>query len=223
MKERDPAGSDAGGSRTGLARRASAIDAKVRPARRGKVLPPSFFNRPTLLVAEELLAKLLVRRYRGAEIVLLVTEVEAYDGPDDKASHASRGLTPRTRVMYGTSGVFYVYFTYGMHWLLNVVTGPRGYPAAILIRAGVVIGKDGAAAAVTGPARVTKYMHIRASFNRRKACRQTGLWFEDSGIAVARTSVIAARRIGVDYAGEWKDKPYNLKLKDTVSLSELFR
>ena len=64
----------------------------------------------------------------------MITEVEAYDGPRDKASHASRGLTPRNAPMFGEAGRFYIYFTYGMHWMLNIVTGKRGYPAAVLIR-----------------------------------------------------------------------------------------
>jgi DNA-3-methyladenine glycosylase len=212
---------DGGESRTEPAGRSRAAGASARRAGRRKVLGPRFFNRSTLLVAEELLGKFLVRRYRGRVLRLLITEVEAYDGPHDKASHASRGLTPRTRVMFGASGVFYVYFTYGMHWLLNVVTGPSGYPAAVLIRAAVALGKDGAAVAVTGPARITKYMHVGASLNRRKACKRTGLWFEDPGVTAARPSIIAGRRVGVDYAGEWRDKPYNLKLRDPISLTWL--
>ena len=67
----------------------------------------------------------------------MISEVEAYDGPRDKASHASRGLTPRNRPMFGDAGHFYVYFTYGIHWLVNITTGPRGYPAAVLFRGGI--------------------------------------------------------------------------------------
>ncbi len=89
------------------------------------VLPPSFFDRPTLEVARDLLGKTLVRRFPdGTTRALRITEVEAYDGPDDKASHTSKGRTPRTEVMFGESGHFYIYLCYGLHWMLNIVTGP---------------------------------------------------------------------------------------------------
>src|SRR3989338_2229715 len=102
-----------------------------------KILPQSFFDRPTLAVARALLGKFLVRRTGKKTLEAMITEVEAYDGPEDRASHASRGITPRTKIMFGEAGRLYVYFTYGMHWMLNVVTGSRGYPAAVLIRAGI--------------------------------------------------------------------------------------
>lgn len=180
--------------------------------RRGQLLSPSFFNRPTLEVASELLGKALVRRYRGKETRVLLVEVEAYDGPADAASHAYRGLTPRTRVMYGRPGVFYIYFTYGMHWMLNVVTGPAGFPAAVLIRSGAVIDLASHPVIVRGPARLTRALHIGRQLNGRAASKRSGLWFEDLGIKLAPSKIIAAVRVGVDYAGQWKDKPYNLKI-----------
>ena len=99
-----------------------------------KVLTQSFFNRPTLLVTKELLGKFLVRKVGVKEISGMITEVEAYIGPEDQASHASRGRTPRTEVMYGKPGYWYVYLIYGMHYCLNIVTEKKEYPAAILIR-----------------------------------------------------------------------------------------
>jgi DNA-3-methyladenine glycosylase len=182
----------------------------MRPVR---VLTPRFFNRATIEVARDLLGKSLVRRYRGRDLRLLISEVEAYDGPDDKASHASRGMTPRTKVMFGPPGVFYIYFTYGMHWLLNVVTGPSGYPAAVLIRGGVAPDSRGPRP-VNGPARLTRYLRIGSSLNARPARPSTGLWFEDRGVELASNQIVAGRRIGVDYAGEWKDRLYNFKLAD---------
>jgi DNA-3-methyladenine glycosylase len=181
-----------------------------------RVLARGFFDRPTLEVARELLGKFLVRRYRDKELRLLISEVEAYDGPHDRASHASRGLTPRTRVMFGPAGIFYVYFTYGMHWLLNVVTGPPGYPAAVLIRGGVIPATEGAGPKpVNGPARVTKYLHVGASLNAKPACPATRLWLEHRGVEVAPGLITASKRIGVDYAGEWKDRLYNFRLTDS--------
>src|SRR3989338_643931 len=112
-----------------------------------RILNQVFFNRPTLKVAEELLGTVIVRRIGSREIALPITEVEAYDWPRDRASHASRGKTERNAPMFGDAGFWYVYLVYGMHWMLNIVIGFRDYPAAILIRA---------AGDVMGPGRVTK-------------------------------------------------------------------
>jgi len=179
-----------------------------------KILSQKFFDRPTLTVARELLGKLIVREYRGKRRALMVTEVEAYDGPLDRASHAYRGLTPRTKVMFGPPGYFYVYFTYGMHWLVNIVTGPKGYPAAVLLRTGIYKNpKTGEMVAVKGPARLTKFLKIDGAQTGLKATRATGLWFEDRSVKVQRTHVSIGKRIGVDYAEHtWKNKPYNFTL-----------
>jgi DNA-3-methyladenine glycosylase len=166
--------------------------------REGKVLTESFFNRATLVVAQELIGKYLVRRHQGKTIALRISEVEAYDGPKDKASHAFRGRTPRTEIMFGKAGYLYVYFTYGMHYLVNVVTGPREYPAAVLIRA---------AGDIVGPARLTKALGIDLSLNKKKASKSTGLWFEDRGEAPMRLQ--RTPRIGVAYSGPtWSRRRY---------------
>ena len=200
---------------------------------RTKVLRKTFFEQPTLTVARELLGKYLVRKVGGKAIAAIITEVEAYDGPRDKASHASRGLTPRTKVMFGPPGHWYVYFTYGMHWMLNIVTREKGYPAAVLIRAVEVKSRrrnisvnqlsnqHGSALAINGPARVTKFFRIGKSFNGASASRRTGLWIEDSPARIATRSVAGggvrikefeikkSPRIGVDYAGPvWSKKKY---------------
>src|SRR3989304_10562893 len=99
-----------------------------------KTLEKKFFVRPTLTVAKDLLGKYLTIRADGKIQRFMITEVEAYDGFKDKASHASRGKTERNTPMFGEAGVWYVYFTYGMHYMLNIVTGPQNYPAAVLIR-----------------------------------------------------------------------------------------
>lgn len=101
----------------------------------GPVLPVSFYSRPTLEVARDLLGTYLCRREDGAYTVGRIVEVEAYVGEEDPACHAAAGLTPRTRVLYGRPGRAYVYFTYGMHHLFNCVTERAGYPAAVLVRA----------------------------------------------------------------------------------------
>jgi DNA-3-methyladenine glycosylase len=184
-----------------------------------KILAPAFFDRPTLVVARELLGKYLVRKYRNETVSLAITEVEAYDGPFDRASHASRGKTPRTKIMFGPAGRFYVYFTYGMHWLVNVVAGPEDYPAAVLIRAGKYYNsKKQEWISVNGPARLTKFLYIIGAQNGKITGRKTGLWFEDRGIKINRRDVAAGKRIGVDYAGPiWKNKLYRFNLKERES------
>ena len=133
----------------------------------------------------------------------MITEVEAYIGFCDRASHASRGMTPRNRVMFGPPGVWYVYFTYGMHWMLNIVTERRGYPAAILIR-----GVEG----VSGPGRVTKFFNIDRRISGTPASRKTGLWIEERGVRVPPRAIRRLKRIGVGYAGAWKHKLWRFSL-----------
>ena len=181
-----------------------------------KTLPQSFYDRPTVVVAKNLLGKYLVRRYRGKTLVLMITEVEAYDGPHDRASHAHRGRTARNWPMFSPAGHFYVYFTYGMHWLTNIVTGPHNYPAAVLLRGGIYTnsGTGGAHSAkekfISGPARLTKFLHIGRAQNGKPASQRAGLWFEDRGVKVPHSAIIAHKRIGVDYAGPvWANKKYN--------------
>src|SRR5258705_3161471 len=98
-------------------------------------LPRSFYDRPTLTVARELIGARLVRILNGKKLVGLITETEAYISQKDLACHAWHGLTPRTAPMFGPAGHAYVYFTYGNHWMLNVVTEKEGFPAAVLTRA----------------------------------------------------------------------------------------
>lgn len=163
-----------------------------------KEITASFFRRPTLKVAEELVGKYLVRCLGGKTTALRITEVEAYDGFRDRASHVHRGVTPRNEVMFGSAGYFYVYFVYGAHWMLNVVCGPVGYPAAVLLRG---------AGEISGPGRLTKTLGIDGSFNKREAKRKSSLWFEDRGESMVK--IVRVPRVGVDYAGPaWSKKPY---------------
>lgn len=148
----------------------------------------------------------------------MITEVEAYDGPLDKASHASRGKTPRNQPMFGPAGIFYVYFTYGMHWLVNIVTGPPNYPAAILFRAGQCVDmKTGKIYNIKGPALLTKFLNISKGQNNKPASQKTGLWLEDRGKKVKDEDIVGAKRIGVDYAGRhWARKKYNLSMWEAL-------
>lgn len=170
-----------------------------------KILAKDFFERPTLAVAREILGKYLVRRGRGREIAAMITEVEAYDGFRDKASHAHCGETRRNAVMFGDAGVWYVYLVYGMHEMVNIVTGGTGYPAAVLIR-----GVDG----ISGPGRVTKYFHISHALDGKDAGKQSGLWIEDRGARICAKEVKRLPRVGVAYAGVWAKKKYRFVLKN---------
>jgi len=176
-----------------------------------RVLHSGFFDRPTLRVARELLGKYLVRRVGSKIVARKITEVEAYIGFRDKASHASRGRTERNAPMFGPAGRWYVYFTYGMHWILNIVTGRKDYPAAVLIR-----GIEN----LNGPAKLTKFLNVDKRFNDRPASRKTGLWIEDRGLCVPPRLVKRGPRIGVDYAGEWKDKYWRFYIAEDKRVTQ---
>ncbi|MBU6141629.1 DNA-3-methyladenine glycosylase [Patescibacteria group bacterium] len=161
----------------------------------------------TPAIAQRLLGASLVRRWHGKTTVYPITEVEAYDGFDDLASHASRGRTKRNALMFGKAGHWYVYFTYGMHWMLNIVTGPKDYPAAVLIRG---------AGDISGPARLTKQLHITGALNGRSASPQSGLWLVLND-PPRKKDIIRTPRIGVAYAGPvWSKKKYRFVRKHRV-------
>ena len=150
----------------------------------------------------------------------MIIAVEAYIGSEDKASHASRGRTERNKIMFGQAGHWYIYFTYGMHWMLNVVTEREGYPAAILIRSvtklspsinGESLVRDNFI--IRGPGRLTKFFKIDKNFNGKPANRKTGLWIEDRGVKISPRRVKRGKRIGVDYASKWKDNPWRFYLQ----------
>lgn len=171
----------------------------------GKILKPEFYQRETLIVARELLGKYLVLQKNRVKISRLITEVEAYDGPEDLASHASLGRrTTRNEVMYNCGGFWYLYLIYGRYQMLNIVVGEKDYPAAVLIRS--VEGID-------GPGRVTKFYNLKEKFNGQMANTKTGLFIEDRGKIVKTKQIKKGSRIGVDYAGPvWSRKKYRFYL-----------
>lgn len=156
-------------------------------------------EKKTVAIARWLLGKHLVRRFAEGRIdARMITETEAYHGERDLACHARAGRTDRTDVLYGAGGIWYVYLCYGIHEMLNLVVGPRDWPAAILIR-----GIEGA----IGPGRVTKALSVNRALNRAPAAESSGLWIEDRGVRVPAALVNATPRIGVDYAGPvWSAK-----------------
>ncbi len=140
-------------------------------------LPRSFYNRPTLQVARDLLGQLLVRKYRGKLRRYVITEVEAYIGQDDPACHACRGKTPRNQVMFGPPGHAYVYFIYGMYFCLNIVTERKGFPAAVLIR-GIKTLSTPADGLYDGPGKLCRELKITKSLNGADVVRGDKLWVE---------------------------------------------
>jgi DNA-3-methyladenine glycosylase len=176
------------------------------------VLGKEFYGRSVLEVAPELLGKyLVVGSGRGSSASAhMITEVEAYDGAEDLACHASKGKTPRTEVMFGPAGRWYVYLIYGMYDMLNIVTGPEEHAAAVLIRG---VGE------YDGPGKLTRDLGITREHNAELALPKgeggSGLWIEDRGFAVEAASIETTPRIGVDYAGpEWSQKPWRFVLRN---------
>ena len=153
-----------------------------------QVLSASWFCRPATELAPSLLGKILCRRTEDGVLSFRITETECYFGEEDTACHAHRGRTPRTEVMYRAGGCAYVYLCYGMHSMLNLVTGPEGHPEAVLIR-----GVEN----IVGPGRVTKQMKIDRACNGMLLTPDNGLWIEDDGITLDFTTT---PRVGIDYA-----------------------
>ena len=184
------------------------------------ILLRDFYYHPTLTVARELIGTRLVRILNGAKLVGLITETEAYISEKDLACHAKAGRTARTAVMYGEPGHAYVYFTYGNHWMLNVVTEREGFPAAVLIRAiqpieGFEImaarrnGRD-----TFGPGKLCQAMGITKSENGVDLTETTGdLWIE-AGVKVPDSFVTKGPRVGLNNTPEpWLSKPWRFLVK----------
>jgi DNA-3-methyladenine glycosylase len=178
-------------------------------------LDRDFYLRSAVRVARDLLGARLVRVRERVRLEGIITETEAYVGEEDLACHAKAGRTPRTAIMYGQPGRAYVYFTYGMHWLLNAVTGRPGFPAAVLIRAMIPVAGVEAMSArrkgrgFDGPAKLTQALEIDGKDNGADLTRTgSGLWIEQ-GIPVPRRRVNRGPRIGLNHVPEpWKSKPW---------------
>ena len=157
-----------------------------------------FDHRPCLEVARDLVGKVLVVNGKR----LRISETEAYCGESDTACHAHKGRTQRTEVLYAQAGTIYVYLCYGIHWLLNIVTGEKEQPEAVLIRACLE---------APGPGRLTKALGITGKYNRDSVVDSGKLWFEDDGF---RCEVVTDKRVGIGYASqEDQDKLWRFKLK----------
>ena len=178
-------------------------------------LPRSFYDRDTIVVAKELLGKYLVHISGEIERIGKIVEVEAYLGPHDLAAHSSKGLTQRTKVMFGPPGHAYVYFIYGMHFCMNVVTEREGHASAVLLRAIEPI--KNIEGRTQGPGLVCKSMHIDRRLNAHD------LLSDDLYIAALSSNEIFATvkrpRIGVDYAKHWAKRHLRFYIKGNRFIS----
>ena len=189
------------------------------------ILPRSFFDRPTLTVARELLGTRLVHVEDGVRISGWICETEAYCGEEDLACHAKAGRTPRTEVMYGPPGFSYVYFTYGMHWLFNTVTRSAGQPEAVLVRAlvpseGIRViaerrGKQPRKLWTNGPGKLTLALGIDKRHNNLDLCASDATVFIEKGIEVPDAWVTIGPRVGMGTVPEpWHSIPWRFLVKD---------
>ena len=184
------------------------------------VLPRSFYTRGTLAVARELLGKHLARRIKGRELVGRIVEVEAYDGRDDPASHAYRGVTTKNRLMFGKGGFAYVYFTYGKHYCFNVTTEKEGVPGAVLIRAlepvrGIEMMQKNRERKrfrdlTNGPGKLTQAVSITKEQNGFNLTRSRELFICKPRVK-EDFEVVSARRVGIRVGVE---KPWRFYIKN---------
>lgn len=170
----------------------------------GARLPREFFERDTRTVARDLLGKVLVHQQGRVRRAVRIVETEAYLGPGDRASHARFGPTPRVAPMFGPPGRTYVYRVYGVHHCLNLVTGPEGFPAAVLLRAGEPL--EGCLHSPRGPGNLCRALAVEAGRHGGLDLASGPIWVEDGDSPPGR--VVRTPRIGVGYAGEWALRPW---------------
>lgn len=168
-----------------------------------KRLDREFYERDVLEVAPGLLGKRLVRiGSDGTRFHYIISETEAYRGGEDMACHASKGMTPRTEVMFGEGGHLYMYLIYGMYWMMNVVTGQKGVPQAVLFRG---------LSEVSGPGRLTRLVNVDRSFYGEDLVHSDRIWIEEGGPS---PDYITGPRVGIDYAGEpWRSMQWRYLMK----------
>lgn len=196
-------------------------------------LKSNFFKRNTVVVAKQLLGKYLYRRINGKVVCARITETEAYCGIKDKACHSSKGLTERTKVMFGPPGHAYVYLVYGMYHCFNAVTREKGCPEAVLIRKVTIANYELGiinkgrktqnhnslfnihnSNLLNGPGKLCRSFKIDRTLNGIDLCKSKELWIESANWRKGKKPfrIKMGKRIGVDYAGKWKDKMWRFYL-----------
>lgn len=201
-----------------------------------KILSKSFYSQPTIEIAKQLLGKFLYRKINGKLYIGKIVETEAYLGKKDLACHSAKGLTERTEVMFGPAGHAYVYFVYGMHHCLNVVTEKENNPRAVLIRAlepiktnppalffkrrnTCFIEEEKSKNILNGPAKLCKEFKIDKKLNGWDLTIGEKLWIE-SGENIKPSQIKKSKRIGVDYAGGWKHRLLRFYIKNSEFVSK---
>lgn len=180
-------------------------------------LSRDFYNRSTLIVARELLGKTLVLEEGGVRRTGRIVETEAYVGEHDLACHAARGRTRRTEVLYGPPGYAYVYLIYGMYFCFNAVTRPEGQASAVLVRGLEPLEGFGEEARTDGPGKLCRAMGITLLHNRLDLLGDR-LFIEDAA-KLPPKQILRGPRIGVDYSGEWAQRPYRFWIRDNRHVS----
>jgi DNA-3-methyladenine glycosylase len=181
-------------------------------------LPRSFYERPTTVVARELLGKVLVRRIGEQLVRARIVEVEAYLGEKDQASHARRGPTPRAAIMFGPPGRLYVYLIYGMHHCMNFVCETDGVAGAVLIRAAAPVDSGVHARALSGPGKLCAHLAIALKHKGLDlTAADSELTVADDGAPAPR--IAASRRVGVDYAGAWARRRLRFYVRGHTAVS----
>jgi len=183
------------------------------------------FNRPTLAVARDLIGKFILHRTGNRIWCGMITETEAYKGPRDRAAHSYGGRrTRRVESLYGEGGTVYVYFIYGIHWMLNLSTAGRGLPEGVLIRGIAAVDDDPTPRVLAGPGKVTRYLQVDRTLDREDSVSSDRIWLEDRGVRVPRKLIRRGPRIGVDYAGPyWAGRPWRYWIEPRVALLMLER
>ena len=188
-----------------------------------KRLSRSFYTRPTLLVAKDLLGKFLIKKDGQKKLIGKIVEVEAYKGPKDKAAHSYGGkITDRSKTFYLEGGHLYIYLCYGINWMLNIVTEKENKPEAILVRAlepieGCNLKKIENLS--NGPGKLCRWLKIDKSFNETDLVNSDKIWLEDRGEVIKKSQIVSAKRIGVDYAGEWAERLWRFYIKNNSFVS----
>jgi DNA-3-methyladenine glycosylase len=178
-------------------------------------LPREFYARDAVAVARDLLGKLLVHQDGPSRRAARIVETEAYHGPDDRASHARFGPTPRAAIMFGPPGFAYVYLIYGTSHCFNVVTGEEGHPSAVLVRAAEPI--MGCLHGTTGPGNLCRALAIRRPTHNGLDLAGDVLFVEGAPPPVER--IVRAPRVNVGYAGPWAAKPWRFALEGNPYVS----
>ena len=194
-----------------------------------KRLTASFYARDTVKTARDLIGKRLVRQDGDRRIAGMIVETEAYRGEEDLACHCRAGETPRTKIMYGPPGRAYVYFVYGMHWLLNFVTEKEGFPGAVLIRG--IQAEEGLDLInkrrkgrpqkqwTDGPAKLCQAFGINGEMNGIDTCSENAIVFIEENMDIPTRLIQKTPRIGLDRVPEpWKSKPWRFIVTDLKSI-----